>query len=201
MDLITPSMHLSGESLDSPEQGAYAPNPNTTALELQEGHNLRTPLAFTLGSGAVAPRPFAARLRSFLAARILHFIGLPDELYDPNHEYSHATLRRATSYLLERWYFRLVLCCVILAILFGHLLTEAMNPAVIIQVGENMIRAEHPDIMSRAEHPSNMAWTTKLPIHSTDNTSVRRLIRRRTLTGISSPPQNRIAFRSMHRKR
>ena len=200
MDLITPSPHPSGESSDSPEKGLISPD--TTALELpgQEDHNLPSTLMpsgprrllasldpFELGSGAVAPRPFAARLRSFLAARILHFIGLPYDLYDPSHKYNHATLRRVTSYLLERWYFRLVLCCVLLAILFGHLLTEAMNPAAIIQVGENMIRAEHPHIMSRAEHPGNMTWDTNIPINATDNNSVRRLIRRRTLTAVSSP--------------
>ena len=188
VELIIPPGHSSGESPDSPEQGAYAPDSNTTALELPEGHDLHLPHPFELGSGAVAPRPFAARLRSFFAARLMHFVGLPPELHDPNYRYSHATLRRVSSYLLERWYFRLVLFCVILAILFGHLLTEAMNPAVIIQVGENMIRAEHPHIMSRAEHPNNVTWTTRIPINSTDNTSVRRLIRRRTLTAVSFPP-------------
>ena len=71
---------------------------------------------------------------------------------------------------------------------FGHLLTEAMNPAAIIQVGENMIRAEHPHIMKRAEHPSNMTWHNNSPINATDTNSVRRLIRRRTLTAVSSPP-------------
>ena len=87
--------HLSGEPPGSPEQGPSGPTPNTTALELPEpeGHNLLTPLALKLGSGAVAPRPFAARLRSLLAARILHFLGLPKDLYDPNHKYNHATLR------------------------------------------------------------------------------------------------------------
>ena len=102
--------HLSGEPPGSPEQGSPDPTTDTTALELPEpeGHNLLTQredpssLCLKLGSGAVAPRPFAARLRSLLAARILHFLGLPKDLYDPIHKYNHATLRRISSYLLER---------------------------------------------------------------------------------------------------
>ena len=186
--------HLSGEPPGSPEQGPLGPT-NSTALELpQEGHNLQeahnlltTP--FKLGSGAVAPRPFAARLRRLLAARILHFLGLPYDLYDPNHKYNHATLRRVSSYLLERWYFRLVLCCVLLAILFGHILTKVTNPAAIIQVGERT-QHHHSDPrenMNRAEHPGNMTWHNNSPINATDTNSVRRLIRRRTLTAVSSP--------------
>ena len=175
---ITSYTHPSGEAPASPEQGASAPKPTALELPEPEGHNLLTPLALKLGSGAVAPRPFAARLHSLLAARILHFLGLPKDLYDPIHKYNHATLRRISSYLLERWFFRLVLCCVLLAVLFGHLLTEAMNPAAIIQTGENM---------KRAEHPSNMTWHNNSPINATDTNSVRRLIRRRTLTAVSSP--------------
>ena len=121
MSPINSYAHLSGEPPGSPEQGSSDPTSDTTALELPEpeGHNLLeepSSLCFKLGSGAVAPRPFAARLRSLLAARILHFLGLPKDLYDPTHKYNHATLRRVSSYLLERWYFRLVLCCVLLAI-------------------------------------------------------------------------------------
>ena len=180
---ITSYTHPSGEAHASPEQGAMAPK--TTALELPEpeGHNLLEDhnllsAGFKLGSGAVAPRPFAARLRSLLAARILHFLGLPKDLYDPTHKYYHATLRRCSSYLLERWYLRLVWCCVLLAVLLGHLLTEAMNPAIIIQTGE---------YMQRADHPSNMTWHNNSPINATDTNSVRRLIRRRTLTAVPSP--------------
>ena len=176
VELIIPPGHSSGEAAASPEQGPLGPI-NSTALELPEGHDLLSP-NFELGSGAVAPRPFAARLRSLLAARILHFLGLPKDLYDPTHKYYHATLRRCSSYLLERWYLRLVWCCVLLAVLLGHLLTEAMNPAIIIQTGE---------YMQRADHPSNMTWHNNSPINATDTNSVRRLIRRRTLTAVPSP--------------
>ena len=125
LEPIIPDQHLSGGALAPPEQGSYDPTPNSTAL-LPEDHNLlpRPPVepTFELGSGADAPRPFA-RLHSFLAARFLHFVGLPTAFQEPNYTYSHATLRRVFSYLVERWSFRLVLCCIILAISRGHLLS------------------------------------------------------------------------------
>ena len=58
---------------------------------------------FELGSGAVAPRPFA-RLRSFLTTRFLHFVGLPTAFQEPNYTYSLATLRWVLSYLVDRWF-------------------------------------------------------------------------------------------------
>ena len=176
LEPIIPDQHLSGGALAPPEQGSYDPTPKSTAL-LPEGHNLLPLPPFELGSGADAPRPFA-RLHSFLATRFLHFVGLPTAFQEPNSTYSHATLRRVFSYLVERWSFRLVLCCVILAISLGQLLSEAVNPAVIIQAGETMTRAEHPD---------NVTLTTPTTNTFTNN-SVRRLFRRRTLTALYSPP-------------
>ena len=57
LEMIIPDHHLSGEAHASPEQGAYAPTPNSTAL-LPEDHNLlpRPPTevvepTFELGGG------------------------------------------------------------------------------------------------------------------------------------------------------
>ena len=64
MELIIPPGHSSGESPDSPEQGAYAPIPNTTALLHEEGHNLQeahnlhsTPRPLTGQKGMISHHP------------------------------------------------------------------------------------------------------------------------------------------------